>query len=165
MTITTFLYGVEPMKNIVILGSTGSIGRNALKVVKSLPGRFNVVGAAASSSVERLVEQASEFQIGTIALLDPAAAWRGRYTTEIGGLRHLRRAGFRDHIAHAESLFSVIPANSALPGDLGIVENPDGPDRLRTALGIVQGERLYVLRPEGLALLPVNFAVRILGVR
>ncbi len=96
---------------------------------------------------------------------DPAAAWRGRYTTEIGGLRHLRRAGFRDHIAHAESLFSVMPANSALPGDLGIVENPDGPDRLRTALGIVQGELLYVLRPEGLALLPVNFAVRILGVR
>ena len=84
MTITTFLYGVEPMKNIVILGSTGSIGRNALKVVKSLPGRFNVVGAAASSSVERLVEQASEFQIGTIALLDPAAAWRARTLAPAG---------------------------------------------------------------------------------
>ena len=72
------------MKNIVILGSTGSIGRNALKVVKSLPGRFNVVGAAASSSVERLVEQASEFQIGTIALLDPAAAWRARNLAPAG---------------------------------------------------------------------------------
>ena len=72
------------MKNIVILGSTGSIGRNALKVVKSLPGRFNVVGAAASSSVERLVEQASEFHIGTIALLDPAAAWRARTLAPAG---------------------------------------------------------------------------------
>ena len=72
------------MKNIVILGSTGSIGRNALKVVKSLPGRFNVVGAAASSSVERLVEQASEFQIGTIALLDTAAAWRARNLAPAG---------------------------------------------------------------------------------
>ena len=72
------------MKNVVILGSTGSIGRNVLKVVKSLPGRFNVVGAAASSSVERLVEQASEFQIGTIALLDPAAAWRARNLAPAG---------------------------------------------------------------------------------
>ena len=72
------------MKNIVILGSTGSIGRNALKVVKSLPGRFNVVGAAAASSVEHLVEQAAEFQIGSIALLDSAAAWRARSQAPAG---------------------------------------------------------------------------------
>ncbi|MGI5869334.1 MAG: 1-deoxy-D-xylulose-5-phosphate reductoisomerase [Kiritimatiellia bacterium] len=66
------------MKNIVILGSTGSIGRNALKIVESLPGRFNVVGAAAASSADLLLEQAAEFQIGTIALLDPEAASRAR---------------------------------------------------------------------------------------
>lgn len=66
------------MKNIVILGSTGSIGRNALKVVKSLPGRFNVVGIAASSSVDHAVEQAIEFGVKKLAFVNPEAAWRAR---------------------------------------------------------------------------------------
>ena len=35
------------MKRIAILGSTGSIGRNALRVIDAMPGRFRVVGLAA----------------------------------------------------------------------------------------------------------------------
>ncbi len=45
------------MKKISILGSTGSIGRQCLDVVESLPGRFEVVAMAAGSNAELVVEQ------------------------------------------------------------------------------------------------------------
>jgi 1-deoxy-D-xylulose-5-phosphate reductoisomerase len=46
------------MKTIAILGSTGSIGRQCLSVVDSLPGRFEVVAIAAGSNIALAVEQA-----------------------------------------------------------------------------------------------------------
>ena len=48
------------MKRIAILGSTGSIGRQCLKVVESLPGRFSVVGLAAGENLAVLAEQAAQ---------------------------------------------------------------------------------------------------------
>ncbi|MCL4522424.1 MAG: 1-deoxy-D-xylulose-5-phosphate reductoisomerase, partial [Acidobacteria bacterium] len=45
------------MKRLSILGSTGSIGRQCLNVVESLPGRFGVVGLAAGNNVELVAEQ------------------------------------------------------------------------------------------------------------
>lgn len=48
------------MKNIVILGSTGSIGRNTIKVVQNLKGMFKVFGIAANSNIEQLAIQAKE---------------------------------------------------------------------------------------------------------
>ena len=46
---------------LVVLGSTGSIGRQTLDVVRSLPGRFTVIGLAAGANVTLLEEQAREF--------------------------------------------------------------------------------------------------------
>lgn len=66
------------MKRIVLLGSTGSIGENALRVVEALPGCFRVVGLAAQGSAERVLEQARAFQVPVVALGDPAAAARAR---------------------------------------------------------------------------------------
>ncbi len=62
------------MKRIVILGSTGSIGENALRIVDSLPGEFKVVGLAAHRATARILEQARAFHVPTIAISDPAAA-------------------------------------------------------------------------------------------
>jgi 1-deoxy-D-xylulose-5-phosphate reductoisomerase len=45
------------MKRISILGSTGSIGRQCLSVVASMPGAFEVVALAAGSNVSLVVEQ------------------------------------------------------------------------------------------------------------
>ena len=47
---------------LVVLGSTGSIGRQTLDVVRSLPRRFNVIGLAAGGNVTLLEEQAREFR-------------------------------------------------------------------------------------------------------
>jgi 1-deoxy-D-xylulose-5-phosphate reductoisomerase len=50
------------MKRISILGSTGSIGRQCLSVVDSLPGRFEVVAIAAGRNVELAAEQAKKYR-------------------------------------------------------------------------------------------------------
>ena len=48
-------------RRVVILGSTGSIGTSALKVVRDIPDRMEIVGLAAGTSVEALARQAREF--------------------------------------------------------------------------------------------------------
>lgn len=50
------------MKRIALLGSTGSIGRNVLEVVRALPGRFEVVGLAAGQNTKLLADQVREFR-------------------------------------------------------------------------------------------------------
>ena len=65
-------------KNIVILGSTGSIGENALRVAKALPARLRVTGLASRTSTVRLLEQAAEFKVRQVAIADPALATAAR---------------------------------------------------------------------------------------
>ena len=72
------------MKRIVILGSTGSIGENALRIVQSLPGEFQVVGLAAHRNAARVLEQAREFGVGSVALSDTAAARAARADAPAG---------------------------------------------------------------------------------
>jgi 1-deoxy-D-xylulose 5-phosphate reductoisomerase len=63
------------MRSVVILGSTGSIGTQALDVVRGNPGRFRVAGLAAGGShVERLAEQALEFGVEVVAVARATAA-------------------------------------------------------------------------------------------
>jgi 1-deoxy-D-xylulose-5-phosphate reductoisomerase len=64
------------MKNVVILGSTGSIGTSALKVVEDLPDRLRVVGLAAGTNASLLYEQARRHRPRLVCLRDPAAAAR-----------------------------------------------------------------------------------------
>lgn len=50
------------MKNVSILGSTGSIGRQALEVIAHYPERFRVLALAAGKQAEQLVAQALQFE-------------------------------------------------------------------------------------------------------
>ena len=57
-------------KNIVILGSTGSIGENAVKVVQHLADEFHVSGIAAGSNSAKLAEQAKLLNCDYVAVAD-----------------------------------------------------------------------------------------------
>ncbi|MFJ5235028.1 1-deoxy-D-xylulose-5-phosphate reductoisomerase [Kitasatospora sp. NPDC088391] len=62
-------------RELVILGSTGSIGTQAIDVVLRNPDRFRVVAlSAAGGRVELLAEQAVALGVHTVAVADPAAA-------------------------------------------------------------------------------------------
>jgi 1-deoxy-D-xylulose-5-phosphate reductoisomerase len=56
------------MKNISILGSTGSIGQSTLSVVQSLPEQFQVAALAAGRDIARLAEQVFVFRPGLVSV-------------------------------------------------------------------------------------------------
>lgn len=64
------------MRKIALLGSTGSIGRQTLDVVRDHPERFEVVALTAHSNEELLLAQIEEFKPRLAVLVDAAAASR-----------------------------------------------------------------------------------------
>ncbi|MFL5869451.1 MAG: 1-deoxy-D-xylulose-5-phosphate reductoisomerase, partial [Solirubrobacterales bacterium] len=74
------------VKRVLILGSTGSIGEQALEVIAS-SSELIVCGLSADHSWERLVEQARSTSAGAVALADPEAA--ARAAAELDGARVL----------------------------------------------------------------------------
>ncbi len=58
----------DKKKNIAILGSTGSIGRQALDVIRANPDKFEVFALTANNNLDLLIEQACEFQPDVVAI-------------------------------------------------------------------------------------------------
>lgn len=75
-------------KKIIILGSTGSIGENALRVVAALPSQLKVIGMASRTNTARLLAQASEFKVRQLAVGDPLAADAARSLLARGTTLH-----------------------------------------------------------------------------
>ncbi|MBS1886607.1 MAG: 1-deoxy-D-xylulose-5-phosphate reductoisomerase [Actinobacteria bacterium] len=82
------------MRKVLILGSTGSIGTQALEVIEASP-ELRAVGLAAGRGWETTVAQAREHGVEAIALADPRAAaraaeaWDGRVLVGEEGVREL----------------------------------------------------------------------------
>jgi 1-deoxy-D-xylulose-5-phosphate reductoisomerase len=86
-------------KNIALLGSTGSIGRNVLAVVRQYPERFRVAGLAAGNNLRLLKEQIEEFSPELVSVADPAGAeqlrqslapaWRERIVAGPAGIEQV----------------------------------------------------------------------------
>jgi 1-deoxy-D-xylulose-5-phosphate reductoisomerase len=60
------------VRNLVILGSTGSIGRNALDIVDRHPGEFKIIGLSANSNAELLARQVQRYNPPYAAIGDRA---------------------------------------------------------------------------------------------
>ena len=60
-------------KRVVLLGATGSIGENTLRVIAAHRDRLELVGIAAHSRYQRLAEIARQFGVRHVGLYDPAA--------------------------------------------------------------------------------------------
>jgi 1-deoxy-D-xylulose-5-phosphate reductoisomerase len=101
---TTDISGVV-RRRLTILGSTGSVGRQALDVVRSHPDRFDVVGLSADKNAELLRLQAAEFAPELIALESP-------HLPASDGCEILIGPGSAEHLAAA-------PADVVLNGIVG----------------------------------------------
>ncbi|MEY2737890.1 MAG: hypothetical protein RL683_1008, partial [Actinomycetota bacterium] len=65
------------MRRVIVLGSTGSIGTQALEVISQYPHRFQLVGLAAGTNAELLEKQRQEFSLDTnVCVLGSEAATR-----------------------------------------------------------------------------------------
>lgn len=93
-------------RRVTILGSTGSIGTQALDVIRTRPERFEVVGLSASNNGDLLREQAKEFEPEYIALEKETDALK------LGGLHTMNGPG-------AASELAQIPTDVVLNGIVG----------------------------------------------
>ena len=111
-------------KRVLLLGSTGSIGENTDRVVQNLAEELELVGLAAHSSWERLLEQIAAHQPEAFALVDPKAAGKLRAALEKAddlpriyegeeGLVELVRETEADVLVAAISGAAGLPANIA----------------------------------------------------
>ncbi|WP_433503380.1 1-deoxy-D-xylulose-5-phosphate reductoisomerase [Pseudonocardia halophobica] len=107
----------NPPRSVLVLGSTGSIGTQALEVVEKAAGRFTVAGlAAGGGDVGLLASQVEATGVGRVAVADPAAAARLR--------EELGRAGngtveVLDGPGAAAELVESTPADVVLNGITG----------------------------------------------
>src|SRR5712692_3286083 len=62
------------MRNVVLLGSTGSIGASTVKVAEDLPDRIRLLGLGAGNNIEVLVEQTRKHRPEAISITDSAKA-------------------------------------------------------------------------------------------
>jgi 1-deoxy-D-xylulose-5-phosphate reductoisomerase len=62
------------MKNVVLLGSTGSIGTSTVKVAEDLPDQIRLIGLAAGGNSELLLEQTRKHKPAAISISNPAKA-------------------------------------------------------------------------------------------
>lgn len=62
------------MKNICLLGSTGSIGTQTLDIVRENPDRFNIVSMACNSNIDLMKEQIMEFKPQVVCVYNEGAA-------------------------------------------------------------------------------------------
>jgi hypothetical protein len=87
--------------------------------------------------------------------VDLAVNWRGQYKTMAQGLRVLNADGYRDHVDLAARHFEEIPIFAATLGDLAVMPTAEG-----LALGVVQGEGVYVLSQDRLGVMSIDQALR-----
>jgi 1-deoxy-D-xylulose-5-phosphate reductoisomerase len=101
-------------RRVIVLGSTGSVGTQALEVVRQHPERFEVVGLAAGRDAAALSAQADEFGVRRVALGDEQAA-----TQLAAGATHLEiLAGTAGVAALAASEADLVV--NAITGAIGL---------------------------------------------
>jgi len=144
------------MKRLVILGATGSIGTQALQIVAASE-ELQIVGLAAGSNWEALLEGARQHGVPSVALADPEAAERAR--AEWSGRVLAGEEGIRELIATAEADLVLNGAVGAAGLGPTVVALSEGIDvALANKESLVIGGELTTALAEatGARLLPVD---------
>jgi 1-deoxy-D-xylulose-5-phosphate reductoisomerase len=155
-----------PPRRIAVLGSSGSIGRSTLAVVRRWPERFEVAALAVGSRWEALLEQIREFRPIRVCVADPAGARRLREAIA----KESGRAGPRPDVLEGPSgarelvrMPGLDLVVNGLVGSLGLLPTLDALEHGRTvALAnkeplVVAGELvLEAAKRGGAALLPLD---------
>lgn len=128
---------VREIGNLCVLGSTGSIGRQTLDVVRANPERFRVISLAAHANVEQIVEQAREFRPDFVALSDKDAAREAE--RRLGSEFNI--GGGEEAVLHAATLASVHTVVAAIVGFAGL-------EPVLAAIG--QGKHIALANKESL---------------
>ena len=121
------------MKTLAILGSTGSIGRQTLQVVESLPERFRVVALAAGGNIEELAGQLARHRPQMVSVSDASKA-----------------AELRERLRHSADGAQPLPEiQHGREGLLSVATHPDAAVVVSAAVGVVGLEATYAAVQAG----------------
>ncbi|GAB4344215.1 MAG: 1-deoxy-D-xylulose-5-phosphate reductoisomerase [Desulfobulbaceae bacterium] len=149
------------MKILSLLGSTGSIGRNVLAVVRSFPDRFRVAGLAAGTSIDELARQVEEFAPRVVSVADEELA--GQLAEKLPPGSECRilwgMEGNREVATLPETAMTV----TAVVGAVGLLPTLDA-IRAGKDIGLANKETLVMagalvmraVRESGVRLLPID---------
>jgi 1-deoxy-D-xylulose-5-phosphate reductoisomerase len=156
------------MKRIAILGSTGSIGRQCLSVVDSLPGRFEVVALAAGSNVRLVASQVARHRPKVVSVATEGAAAELRAI--LGAGRSSREADSNPEIlfgsegiervathSEAETVVSAAVGVVGLPATYKAIEHGKNIALANKEVLVAAGEVVMAaVARHGVSLLPVD---------
>ena len=106
-------------KELAILGSTGSIGTQTLDIVRAYPDRYSVYALCAHRSIDKLVEQAKEFQPEVVCIADESLYEELNRQLSVVGFQGKLWAG-DDAIAEVVTMPSVDTVVAAMVGYAGL---------------------------------------------
>jgi 1-deoxy-D-xylulose-5-phosphate reductoisomerase len=147
-------------KNIIVLGSTGSVGTQALDVVRAMPDSFRVVGLSSNSRWELLARQVEEFRPDAAVICEPrhaeslARAVNGRGVELMSGPEGLRRLAAWEG---ADVVVSAVSGGAGLPAAVAAIEGGKTLALANKESLVMGGPMLVRLAQErGTAILPVD---------
>ena len=149
------------MKNISILGSTGSIGMNTLDIVARNPSRFKVVALAAGRNLSLFKKQIDKFRPEIVSVIDDEHAGKLRKMLESPALPKILSgdSGYRE-VASWKKTDMVVSAISGAAGLLPTIEAIDaGKDiALANKETMVMAGQLVIARAasRGVNIIPVD---------
>jgi len=129
-------------QGITILGSTGSIGENTLKVLALHPGRYHVIALSAHSNVERLAEQCKQHQARYAVISDKDKAKQLRTALDAHGCPAEVLAG-RNALVEVACLDETEVVMAAIVGAAGLES---------TLHAVESGKRLLLANKESMVI-------------
>ena len=148
------------MKNVVILGSTGSIGKSTLDVIRNLEHKYNVVALSANSQWELLSEQVREFKPESVSLANEQYIDSLRNSLPDNSVQILTGANSVREMVSKENVdivLSAIVGGAGLPAAIEVIKN-------RKTLALANKEALVMAgglimplaKENGVSIIPVD---------
>ncbi|MCX7934353.1 MAG: 1-deoxy-D-xylulose-5-phosphate reductoisomerase [Planctomycetota bacterium] len=149
-----------PLRRVLILGATGSIGKSALDIIRQHPDRLAVAGLAAKSNVAELAKAVREFSPPWVAIAEPEAednlrqhldGFRGKIVSGVEGICECARS------CGADICLSAIVGSAGLEPTLAAITAGQDIALANKEILVAGGEIiLQALAATGKRLLPVD---------
>lgn len=148
------------MKNVVILGSTGSIGKSTLDVIRNLEDKYKVVALSANSQWELLSKQIEEFKPESVSLADERYVDSLRNSLSGDSVQVLTGANSVKEMVSRENVdivLSAIVGGAGLPAAIEVIKNKKTlAIANKEALVMAGGLIMPMAKDNGVNIIPVD---------
>jgi len=132
---------VIKLRNISILGATGSIGLSTLSVIRRHPDKFNVVSLSANTNVDLIFQQCQEFSPRVVVMVSEKHAAQLKAKLQDINLAHIRVKSGAKALCEIAQSADVDTVMAAIVGASGL---------LPTLAAVEQGKRILLANKEAL---------------